>query len=612
MKDSLKIVALQHALTMAIGSEQNLSSMLKIFLRCCLNRLTLASAHIFLYHDQSNHPKRIHANILNGGIKHYLSIPVQHIKQPWNLNLDLQDLAEKTFKTDENIHTLIDNKNFYSLVIPAHGVLIFESVYELPKMILLSLNPIMQKLSSSCYASINYDSLKKEATARKLAEDIITHQAQHDELTQLSNRRKLSSDLTRALKSCKQNNTYGAIIFIDLNQFKSINDVMGHEVGDEILKLVAKRLSRIKQPNDTVARFGGDEFIILLPHIGNSENIAKHQSIEYIKRINKVISEPFIISRAQYKIGCSMGFEIFPRGIETDVDIVKHADLAMYEAKDNKHINYMQYEPLMSDKLGKKIAYLEALRESVSQREFTLYYQPQIDHNNKIIGAEALIRWNNPKYINDSPANFIPIAEDADLINELGDWIIETACVHAKQLQDIGIPTSFKRISFNISAKQLTNENFVKQILTTINDAGVPHDLIAIEITENILIQNIEKVIAIIAKLRDYGILCSIDDFGTGYSSLSYLKKIPAYAIKIDRSFVHNMHMDQDNRSISELIIALGKNLEMDIIAEGIECKEELNCLKSLGCYTYQGYLFYRPMPFNQLKALLKERSLSS
>jgi EAL domain-containing protein (putative c-di-GMP-specific phosphodiesterase class I) len=256
--------------------------------------------------------------------------------------------------------------------------------------------------------------------------------------------------------------------------------------------------------------------------------------------------------------------------------------------------------------------YVSELKNALKNNEFILHYQPQYDFNHNIIGAEALLRWNHPKRIHESPEVYIPIAEDSELILAIGDWVLHESCRQLKLLQENGLPDSFKKLSINVSAKQLGQENFFDNICRAIKTSGVRADQMTIEITENVLISRIHDAMVLIAQLGDIGVDCAIDDFGTGYSSLTYLRRLPSSLIKIDRNFVRDIHKDAENRSIAKMIIALGENLDMDILAEGVECAEELQCLKDLGCYQYQGFHFSRPLPFDQFVSLVKSRYLEA
>lgn len=613
MKRALQIISIQHELAMAIGNGLNLNEMLQSFMRVSIARLDLSSAHLFLFCDDNKEPIHFVGEPASGQLSHHVSIPVQFLGKPWAENATLSQIVRKHLEKNNFLSVTHYNEKAYQIFsIPEHGVIVFESIVEIEPTIQKSLQPILKKFALSCYACLVHQSLEKEMAARRGAEDTIAYQAAHDELTQLYNRRTLTENLKKSIAYCQENNKFGALIFIDLNQFKSINDVMGHDVGDKILKEVANRLTGITRGKDTVARFGGDEFIILLPDLGDFEQVAEQVVNRTAVRILDVIEEPFVVGDLVYSVSCSMGFEIFPVADKSSYDVIKNADLAMYEAKNLRQRVALRYRSSMSEKLNLRSAYVSELKNALKNNEFLLYYQPQYDFDHQIIGAEALLRWNNPKRMDESPDIYIPIAEDSELILAIGDWVLHESCRQLKELQEQGLPESFRKLSINVSAKQLGQENFFENICRAIKTSGVNAGQMTIEITENVLISRIHDAMAVIAQLSDIGVDCAIDDFGTGYSSLTYLHRLPSSLIKIDRNFVRDIHKDSDNRSIAKMIIALGENLDMDILAEGVESAEELQCLKDLGCHQYQGFYFSHPLPFNQFMALVKSRCLEA
>ncbi len=618
MKKALQIISIQHELAMAIGNGLDLHEMMQSFMHVSIARLDLSGAHLFLFRNQANEPVQftgLHSahDFTNANLNHYLSIPAQYLDEIWADNQMLKQLVDEHLQQNNLLSVVFRNgKYFQSFSIPEYGVIVFESVIEIEPIIQKSLEPIFKKVALSCYACLAHHSLIKEMTARRSAESIIAHQAAHDELTQLFNRRTLTENLKKSILYCKENNKYGALLFIDLNHFKSINDVMGHDIGDKILKEVAGRLKGITRGKDTIARFGGDEFIVLLPDLGEFEQVAEQVVNRTAVRILDVIEEPVAIGDLVYNVSCSMGYEIFPFANSSSCDVIKHADLAMYEAKTLRQRVALRYQSSMSEKLNLRSAYVSELKSALKNNEFLLFYQPQYDFNERIIGAEALLRWNNPKRIEESPDVYIPIAEDSELILAIGDWVLHESCRQLKVLQEHGLPESFKKLSINVSAKQLGQENFFDSICRAIKTSGVNAGQMTIEITENILISRIHDAMTLISQLGDIGVDCAIDDFGTGYSSLTYLRRLPSSLIKIDRNFVRDIHKDANNRSIAKMIIALGENLDMDILAEGVESAEELQCLKELGCNQYQGFYFSRPLPFDQFMELIKVRYLEA
>lgn len=610
MKRALQIISIQHELAMAIGNGLNLTEMLQSFMRVAIARLDLSSAHLFLFVNENKQPIHFSGNPIAGHLSHYMSIPVQYLGVSWAKNEGLRKIVYEHLQSNLFASVVYFNEKVYqSFSIPEHGVITFESVVEIEPSIQKSLEPIFKKIALSCYACLVHQSLVSEMEARENAENTIAYQAVHDELTQLFNRRALTENLKAAIDYCEKNKKFGALIFIDLNQFKSINDAMGHDVGDLILREVAHRLTGVTRDKDTVARFGGDEFIVLLPDLGGCEQVAEDLVNRTAIRILDIIEQPLMVGDLIYNVSCSMGFDIFS-GLVSFSNVIKNADLAMYEAKALHRKVAVRYDSGMSEKLNMRSAYISELKNALKNNEFSLCYQPQYDVNRNIIGAEALLRWNNPKHINESPDVYISIAEDSELILAIGDWVLYESCRQLKALQDLGLPDSFKKLAINVSARQLGQDDFFDAICRAIEISGVNPRQITIEITENILIGRIHDAIALISRLGDLGVDCAIDDFGTGYSSLTYLRRLPSSLIKIDRSFVRDIHKDAENCSIAKMIIALGENLGMDILAEGVESAEELQCLKDLGCYQYQGFYFSHPLPFDQFSALMRQSCL--
>ena len=602
MNKALFIISLQHELAMAIGNKLDLKAMLKVFLKVCFSRLNLTSAHIYMHCDHSGMPSKL-AALESKNYQHLLSIPKNKRGQPWQQNSVLTNFAEQLNHAQQNISFRCKNDHFlFGFIISDHGLLIFETHYALADEVQKALLPILNKLATSCYTSLVHDSLVKEVHSRQLIEEKVAYQAQHDGLTGLFNRQHINHLLTNAIEDAHRNKHIGTIIFIDLNRFKPINDAMGHTVGDKILLTLANRLHSLSSEHIDVGRFGGDEFIMLVKNL----NFGYQDAIsQLITQINELLAIPFVIDANSYKLSCSIGYALFPLQSSTVNNLIKFADIAMYEAKRAKSKQGKQYQPAMSEKIKRRLAYVDDMKRGLEHGDFKLYYQAQYNHYGDIIGAEALLRWQHPVHGTESPGVYIPIAEESDLILAIGQWVLEQACRDINKLEQLALPESFKKIAINVSAKQLNQHDFQKRVLHAIKQNNIPAERLALELTENLLVENIEDSIKLIASLKANAIDCSIDDFGTGYSSLTYLKRIPASVLKIDRSFVANIEQCNESAAIASMIISLGKTLKMNILAEGVETAEELNCLKVLGCYQYQGYYFSEPLPFDEFIQLL-------
>ena len=604
MNNALFIISVQHELAMAIGNKLDLKDMLKVFLKVCFNRLSLTSAHIYTYCDSNGLPIKL-ATQQNASYQHLLSMPKMNSGLHWPDDEMLIQFV-KTLDTVQKNHLFQsdENKYLFGFIIPQHGLLVFQTNYLLEESVQRALTPILQKLSISYYTSIVHDSLVQEVKSRKIAEDKIIFQAQHDELTKLYNRQHLNVLLAEDIDDSIRNNHFGCVIFIDLNRFKPINDAMGHAVGDQILMLLSTRLLTLSDDNQVVARFGGDEFILLLKKLPLNYQVIVEQSIT---QINRLLSRPFEVNSASYKLNCSIGYAIYPEQSINVNDTIKFADIAMYEAKNTKTLLGLKYHETMSDKINKRIAYVEEIKHALINNDFKLYYQAQYNHNGDIVGAEALLRWLHPVNGMESPSVYIPIAEESDLILFIGEWVLEQACQDIYALEQIGLPTHFKNIAINVSAKQLIQHDFENIVLNTIEENNISPSHLVLELTESLLVENIEHSIELLSNFKSFNIDCAIDDFGTGYSSLTYLQRIPASVLKIDRSFVTNIDKSKDSAAIASMIIGLAKTLNMKVLAEGVETLEELACLKSLGCYNYQGFYFSKPMPFSDFVELLSK-----
>ena len=603
MNKALFLISLQHELAMAIGNKLDLKAMLKIFLKVCFNRLDLTSAHIYVYCDQSGMPSK--SLPLNGtSYQHFLSIPKNKLGQSWSKNTILANFARQLNSSQKSLSLQCENGQYlFGFIIPDYGLLTFETHYKFADEVQKALQPILQKLATSCYTSIVHDSLVKEIHSRQLIEEKVAFQAQHDGLTGLFNRQHINFLLGNALEDARNNETAGSVVFIDLNRFKPINDAMGHTVGDKILLTLAHRLNSLSNEHIDIGRFGGDQFIILLKNLNADYQVTIDQ---LITQINQLLTAPFIIDTNSYKLTCSIGYALFPLQSSTVNNLIKFADIAMYEAKRAKTQRGKQYQRVMSDKIKRRLAYVDDMKQGLEQGDFKLYYQGQYNHYGDIIGAEALLRWQHPIHGKESPALYIPIAEESDLILAIGQWVLEQACRDIKKLEQLSLPKSFNKVAINISAKQLIQHDFQENILKAVKQNDIPAKRLALELTENLLVENIEDSIKLIASLKENAIDCAIDDFGTGYSSLTYLKRIPASVLKIDRSFVTNIAQSSESAAIASMIISLGKTLNMDILAEGVETQEELNCLKELGCFHYQGFYFSGPLPFDEFAQLFK------
>lgn len=604
MNSALEIISLQHELAMAINNELNLNATVANFMHVCLKRFRLRGVHTFLNLGESSLTLSEPEDTLTN-LEHYLSIPIRDNGKQWSTEKGLKERVLNFASTDNREYLIADNRHFYFFSIPQRGVLVFESECIIPAMVRLALPPVLAKFSSACAATYAYEMLENEVVSRRAAEKEVFHQANHDALTQLSNRHKLNHILAEVLVQRKKDKQIGAILFIDLNQFKSINDLMGHDVGDQILQSVGQRLLGVMKAGDLIARFGGDEFIYLAKSVGKSEDEADQKVKNITSSIVSKLTQVYCIGESCYSVGCSIGYELFPRANCNVVELIRNADVAMYEAKRDKSRPCVKYSEDMSKKLLEKTNYTRDLKAAISNNEFDLHYQPVVDKHDNIVAAEALLRWTREHYGPVSPAEYIPIAEESDLIYQISDWVLERVFRDAKILYEKGIPSYFRHFAVNISGRELNRDGFVKKFIKLLKHSDIPPSLVSIEITENTLINNIEHAIEAISVLSKMGVHTAIDDFGTGYSSLTYLKKLPVSSVKLDRTFVSDIHSDPDNQSIARMVLALGDNFGLQVVSEGIEKEQELNCLIGLGFDQFQGFYFHRPAPISALTELL-------
>ncbi len=426
---------------------------------------------------------------------------------------------------------------------------------------------------------------------RKQAEHNLRYLARHDALTGLLNRAALQDELGRAIGRSKRNQKRFAVMFIDLDRFKHINDTLGHGVGDAMIKTCAERLKSRLRSDDVVARFGGDEFVLLVENLsaaGDAEAIAQ--------KMLASCTEPFLIEGHELHIGCSIGVSVHPQDGGDAETLLKNADMAMYRAKDSGRGTYRLYDPHMNAGSSERLMMEGALRRAMERGELEMHYQPQMDlRSRRIVGVEALMRWRHPVLGLISPAQFIPIAEETGLIEPMGKWALEQACAQARAWLERGLPPV--QMAVNLSPRQLDSFALVETVATVLQSSGLPPSMLELEITESAMMKNTEHAVLLLQRLRDMGVRLAIDDFGTGYSSLSYLRRFPLSTVKIDRSFINDLPHNNDAQALVDGIIKLAHSLRMEVIAEGVETPEQLDYLATRGCDQIQGYWLCKPAP---------------
>lgn len=606
--DSLELATIQNELLLSIGLSLNLEEMLLQFMQTALAKLELRSIQTYTSSTSSDSAKQ-HVELES------------HLKLPINHEINRSHIGEISRHINDAYATSIemakcfyvDDSNYAIFVIDKLGVIALEThLSKLHQTTLDGLVPIIKKLSIFSQACFEHSALKNEVNKRKRMENTYLKQARQDPLTNLPNRREFRNDLHREITRSQRHKYYGAIMYIDLDHFKNINDSLGHSVGDMLLTQVAIRLKKQARTEDNVYRIGGDEFVYLLSNIGETRTAAISTSQTVAGRIIEIMAEPLKIGDYTLHVTPSIGIAVFPTDNEAENDsesVLKHADTAMYRAKDQGRNNYEFYNPDMQLEASKRLIIEDMLRKSLARNEFYMEYQPLISKGGHIIGAEALLRWNSAVLGRVPPNEFIGIAEESNLILEVSEWVLNAACSLAKKIQPIMEKSQhFKYISINLSPKQFVQQNFVSHINDVIKATDISPKQIRLEFTESILVHNIDDTIAKMNELIDSGIDFLLDDFGTGYSSLSYLHRLPIHILKIDKSFINDIHTKNSaNAVIVDAIIAMTERMGLQCIIEGVETEQDAEYFINKGVYAMQGFYYHRPLPEEALIKLLTD-----
>ncbi|HXN98048.1 MAG TPA: EAL domain-containing protein [Candidatus Acidoferrales bacterium] len=489
---------------------------------------------------------------------------------------------EKAVEQDKTVH------------LPSNSILIRRDGRETP--IEDSVSPIHDREGKATGAVIVF----RDVSAARAMVLQMAHSAQHDFLTGLPNRMLLNDRVTQAIALAQRHMKKVAVLFLDLDGFKHINDSLGHPIGDKLLQSVAKRLVDCGRSSDTVSRQGGDEFVVLLSEVEQSDDAAITA-----RRMLQAVAEPHSIGQHDLHVTTSIGVSIFPDdGLDAET-LIKNADTAMYQAKENGHQSYQFFKPAMNVRAVERQSIEESLRRALERQEFALQYQPIIDlRAGEITGAEALIRWTHPTRGPVPPAQFIPVAEDCGLILPIGNWVLREACKQAQAWIKAGLP--LVTMAVNISAIEFRDEHFLEGAFAILEETGLDPRSLELELTESVLMRRVESTESILKALRKKGVQIAVDDFGTGYSSLSYLRKFPIDALKIDQSFVRQITTAPDETTIVTAVISMGRSLKLRVVAEGVETQEELAFLQAHQCDEAQGYFFSRPLLPEQFAKLLK------
>ena len=602
--DNLKLLAQQNQLLLSIGESLNPREAMLAFMKLASKQLDLISIHIYVFDNPSSEHRTL---------KRFQSLP--------NVNTEidqehlLQKLSQDIVNTNTKLHTTetLYNRDITAFAFGSTGLIIFESnVDALQESLKVMIAPVIEKLAEYYDVCVQQQYLDKQAKINKATQLTYEQQAKRDPLTHLLNRREFHYSLSREITNAQRYERYGALMFIDLDNFKNVNDSLGHSVGDILLTLVAQRLSDLKRTGDIVFRLGGDEFVYILSNIGNTESEAMNTSIAVANRVIESLAIPIAINEFSLHITPSIGIAIFPDEFDTVNDsenILKHADTAMYRAKKQGKNCYEFFNPEMHVEASKRLIIEDHLRKAIKNDEFTLVYQPIIDTHENIIGAETLIRWCSPVLGDIPPDEFIHIAEESNLILDLSNWITQHSCEFAEDLYNtLQEDSKFSYISINVSPRQFIQNDFVDSITSIIESYSIPNNFIKLEFTENVLLDNIDTTIEKMKALEEKNIDFLLDDFGTGYSSLSYLHKLPIKLLKIDKSFIDDLYSEQNNsQAIVNAILVMSEELGIECIIEGVELEQQVNYFKQKDVHGMQGYYYHKPITGNQLLNILRE-----
>ncbi len=439
----------------------------------------------------------------------------------------------------------------------------------------------------------------KDITERKRAEEHLNYLANHDSLTGLPNRMLFLDRISQVIPRLPWRDRYLAVLFLDLDRFKTLNDTLGHDVGDLLLKGVAERLKDCVREGDTVARLGGDEFVIMLNDVAKKSDVA-----QVAKNIIKQLSVPFDLAREEFVATTSIGVSLFPVDGNDPHVLLKNADTAMYRAKDAGRNNFKFYSSDMNEKAAQNLKLETAIRRGLEREEFILYYQPQVSlHTGEIIGVEALARWIHPEEGLIPPFNFLPVAEETGLIVPMGEQLLYQACRQGERWNQAGLAV---KVAVNIAERQFKHVNLPKLVSKVLTETGFPPEYLDLELTEGILMDQVDQAVETLETLKEMGVSLSLDDFGTGYSSLSYLKRFAIDTLKVDRSFVMDIPKDEDDMAITRAVVEMGRSLGLQVIAEGVEDEAQLQFLKNIGCESMQGFYFSKPVPADELECMLE------
>jgi len=604
------ITGIQNRLLLATGASQELDEMLQSFMVEAVEQLRLDNFYVYLL--KSDSPASRECNDTRC-FQYHLSyadgsnwLPHSH----GNVGSALDTLCPGSEQHARIV--VVDGLRYLLYGLENVGAAILETGRDhLSVEIANALIPVMQRLAAACSSSITIRQLQNRIRLNREMEKAYEEQANQDPLTKLPNRRAFRYNLYQEIANTRRYNHYSAVLYIDLDHFKNINDSLGHSVGDMLLTRVADRFVHESRTGDDVYRLGGDEFVYILRNVGTTDALAMNTAQTVARRLLDAMAEPLQVGEYSLHVTPSIGVTIFPDENMEENDsesVLKHADTAMYKAKSDGRNTFAFYNPEMQVSASKRLILEDYLRKALNNNELHLEYQPIVNVDEEIIAAESLVRWHNPALGNVAPDEFIAIAEESNLMLEVSNWILDTACAFAKKLKAIiDTDSTFRYITINISPKQFKQQDFVQRLIEVLKRYELRPDDIRLEFTENILIDNIDSTILKMEELLAHDIKFILDDFGTGYSSLSYLHKLPIRTIKIDQSFVTGFkYKSYANKAIVDAIIAMANRMDLRCVIEGVETKDDADYFISKDIFAMQGYYYYRPISGDGLIDLLK------
>jgi len=600
--NTLELITLQNQLLLAIGGSLNTRECMHTFMKAALKQLGLNSIHLYTFDDELNDENPFSL---------YLSVPDNNLELKNKLIIYKSLLYLKNNEGHIYISEKLEESEIISYSFGSFGVLLLEkSLGEFQKSIKDVLVPVINKLADHFLFCEQQQQLNKEVKTNKDSQRAFELQAKRDPLTNLPNRREFRYALSREISSAQRYEHYGALMYIDLDNFKNVNDSLGHSIGDILLTHVAQRLSEQARGGDTVFRIGGDEFVYILCNTGTTEADAILTSQTVATRVIDTLAKPIEIGEFSLHVTPSIGIAIFPDSYDDGNDsenVLRHADTAMYRAKKQGRNCFEFFNPEMHIEASKRLIIEDHLRKAIANDELHIVFQPIVNADEEIIAAESLVRWHNPMLGEIAPDKFIEIAEESNLILDLSRWITQNTCDYAVELyKQLDKNSGFSYISINISPRQFIQNNFVESITSIVDNCPVPNHFFKLEFTENVLLDNIDVTIEKMEKLHVNNLHFLLDDFGTGYSSLSYLHRLPIWLLKIDKSFVADFYAKQnDTQAIVNAILVMTEELGINCIVEGVELKRHADYFKSKGVHGMQGFYFYKPMPGDALRELV-------